>query len=109
MNTILIINLSLYVVLNLLDLLTTKIFLLLGVEEGNPLGRYLLNKFGFNGLIFFKIIGIIVIMLLCLFSPSFIKIIPLLNLLMTVPLILNCKRIFYELRYNSTITIEEKT
>ena len=49
-------SLILFIILQVLDLLTTKAFLLLGTEEGNPIGTFVLKRFGFKGIVYVKTI-----------------------------------------------------
>jgi len=77
------------IVLNILDLLSTRAFLALGQQEGNPLGVFLLNHFGFSGLVWAKIIISILFVIIGLCSPMFLKIVPVINLMLASTLILN--------------------
>lgn len=54
----------LIIILNILDLITTKIFLSQGIQEWNVLAIFLLARFGFYFLVIIKIVGLIIILAL---------------------------------------------
>lgn len=55
--------LMLYLLLNIADLLTTRIGLHLGLQEGNPLMNRLLTTYGFTALIVYKLVVMVVVVL----------------------------------------------
>ena len=83
------ISLAILIILYILDLISTRIFLILGYEEGNPIGAFLLRRFGFKGLIYFKIIIGSFLIIIGLFNPIFLKLIPILNFILSCALIYN--------------------
>lgn len=52
-----------YALLNLGDLITTRIGLTMGLHEGNPLMNRLLAAYGFDALIFYKVLVVILVTL----------------------------------------------
>lgn len=50
-----------YALLNLGDLVTTRIGLTMGLREGNPLMSRLLAAFGFDALIFYKVLVVVLV------------------------------------------------
>lgn len=44
-----------FILVNVLDIFMTYILLTLGAIEANPIANFFLQRFGFNGMIFFKL------------------------------------------------------
>jgi len=59
-------GLWIFVMFNILDLITTKLFLAKGITEVNIIAVYLLNKFGFIALVWVKVIMLFIVYLLVL-------------------------------------------
>ena len=75
------------IVINILDLISTRTFLILGYREGNPIGEFLLRRFGFKGLVYLKIFISAFVIIIGLSTPIFLKLIPILNLTLSCALI----------------------
>lgn len=46
---------TVFILVNVFDIFMTYMLLRLGAVEANPLANYFLHRFGFNGMIFFKL------------------------------------------------------
>ena len=89
-------HLILFTGLNFLDYVSTKMFLTVGGEEMMPVASYILSIAGFTGLLWLKIISIVIILI---FLNRFsIRMLQILNLVFII-VVLNNFAVWYFLKF----------